>query len=56
MHASHTPGALDRGARFAATFSAVIASMAMCAQAEDLTVFKLVARDGVFEPLKIERP
>jgi hypothetical protein len=56
MQASQSVGTRDRGARLAATLGAVIASMALCAQAEDLAVFKLVARDGVFEPLKIEVP
>ncbi len=38
-------------------FGAAIAlSFTLGAKAEDLAVFKLVARDGVFEPLKIEVP
>jgi Cupredoxin-like domain len=47
----------ERKGRIVATFgAAVIAAMALCAQAEELTVFRLVARDGAFEPLKLEVP
>lgn len=35
---------------------AIVASIAVGAQAEDLAVFKLVARDGAFAPTKIEVP
>jgi hypothetical protein len=56
MPAARLVAPLERGARLAAIFGAVIASIAMCAQAEDLAVFKLVAHDGAFEPLKIEVP
>jgi hypothetical protein len=53
----NTPARADRNGRIVATFgAAVIASMAFCAQAEELTVFKLVARDGTFEPLTLEVP
>ena len=42
------------GAILVAAFIASIASVG--AQAEELAVFKLVARDGAFEPIKIEVP
>jgi hypothetical protein len=46
-----------RNAQFAAIFGAAILGLfAFCAHAEELTVYKLSARDGVFEPLKIEVP
>jgi hypothetical protein len=52
-----TLGRADSSGRLVATFRAVVlASMALCAQAEELTVFRLVARDGAFEPLKLEVP
>lgn len=54
-----TPERADSSGRLVATFgAAVLASMALCAQVhgEELTVFKLVARDGSFEPLKLEVP
>ena len=35
---------------------AIVASIAVGAHAEDLAVFKLVARDGAFAPTKIEVP
>jgi hypothetical protein len=52
----NTPDRADRGQLAAIVGAAVIASFAFCAQAEELTVFKLVARDGSFEPLKLEVP
>jgi hypothetical protein len=56
-HHGSTRSRADRNGRMAATLgAAVIASMAFCAQAEELTVFRLVARDGAFEPLKLEVP
>jgi len=42
------------GAILVGAFIASIASVG--AQAEELAVFKLVARDGAFEPIKIEVP
>jgi hypothetical protein len=52
-----TLGRADSSGRLVATFGAVVlASMALCAQAEELTIFRLVARDGAFEPLKLEVP
>jgi len=46
-----------RGALGVILFAAIIASIASVgAQAEELAVFKLVARDGAFEPIKIEVP
>jgi hypothetical protein len=59
MQASQRAVAIDRNGRLAATFgAAVIASMAFCAQVqgEELAVFKLVARDGSFEPSKLQVP
>jgi len=44
-----------RHARFASIFgAAVIGLFALGAHAEELAVYKLSARDGVFEPLRIE--
>jgi hypothetical protein len=46
-----------RGALGVILFAAIIASIASVgAQAEELAVFKLVARDGAFDPIKIEVP
>jgi hypothetical protein len=62
MRAWNCSGTLDRAdssGRLVATFgAAILASMALCAQAqaEELSVFTLVARDGSFEPLKLEVP
>ena len=58
MCASGVRGAVGRrgpGA-LAMVGAGVAVSLTLGAQAEDLAVFKLVARDGVFEPLKIEVP
>ncbi len=44
------------GTLIAIVGAAILASAAMSAQAEELAVFKLVARDGAFEPTKIEVP
>jgi hypothetical protein len=53
----NTPARADRSERLVAIFGAVvIASTAFWAQAEELTVFKLVARDGAFEPIRLEVP
>ena len=51
-----TPARARRSSRLVAIFAAAIALIAIGAQAEDLAVFKLVARDGVFEPAKLEVP
>ena len=58
MMAARCHGTLARCVPSAlAMFGAAIAlSFTLGAKAEDLAVFKLVARDGVFEPLKIEVP
>jgi hypothetical protein len=39
-----------------AMFGAIVASIVSSVHAEDLAVFRLVARDGAFEPLTIEVP
>jgi len=57
LHRGNTPARADRSGPLVAIFGAVlIASAAFCAHAEELTVVKLVARDGTFEPLKLEVP
>jgi Cupredoxin-like domain len=57
LRCAETPRRADRGAPFVAIFgAALIASAAFCVHAEELTVVKLVARDGTFEPLKLEVP
>jgi hypothetical protein len=43
------------GAALVATMTATMA-FSVPSRSEDLAVFKLVARDGLFEPLKIEVP
>jgi Cupredoxin-like domain len=53
--ATRSAGMFDRSGRRVATFGAALfASMAFSVPAEELTVFRLVARDGSFEPLKLE--
>jgi Cupredoxin-like domain len=39
-----------------AMFGAIVASIVSSVHAEELAVFRLVARDGAFEPLTIEVP
>jgi Cupredoxin-like domain len=47
----------NRGSTMVAIFcAAMVALIAAGAQAEDLAVFRLVARDGAFEPARIEVP
>ena len=56
-HRAGTLVARTAGAPIAAIFGAVLIGLfALGAHAEELAVYKLSARDGVFEPLKIEVP
>jgi hypothetical protein len=51
----YTPARARRSSRFVAIFVAAISALiAIGVQAEELAVFKLVARDGAFEPAKLE--
>jgi Cupredoxin-like domain len=55
-HPRAASGAVHRSGRRVLGTAVVAAMFAIAAHAEDLAVFKLVARDGAFEPLKIEVP
>ena len=50
------PDRANRGKRLIAIFAAIIASVAIGAHAEELVVYKIVVRDGAFDPLKLEVP
>ena len=53
----NTPAWKTRGVPFVTIFGAMIIGLfAFGAHAEEMAVYKLSARDGVFEPLKIEVP
>jgi hypothetical protein len=53
----NAPARAGRSRRRIAIFGAAISALiAIGVQAEELAVFKLVARDGAFEPTKLEVP
>ena len=56
-HDDKASAAARRGARIAALVGvAFFASMAVGAAAQEMAVYKIVARDGVFEPATLEVP
>ena len=56
-HRGNALARTHRSGRLIAIFGAAfIALIAIAVQAEELTVFKLIARDGSFEPRKLEVP
>jgi hypothetical protein len=50
------PDRSNRGKSLIAIFAAIIAAIAVGAHAEELVVYRIVARDGAFDPLKLEVP